>query len=71
MNDRWLSTEEIASYLGVTKDTIYACATSSNMPGHKVGKFWKFKQDDVDTWVKGGGAANANSRTASQKDSHD
>jgi len=71
MNDRWLSVEEIANYLGVTKDTIYTWVTGSNMPGHKVGRFWKFKQDDVDAWVKGGGAASANIRTDHQKDNHD
>ncbi|CAM3871520.1 methylation-associated defense system helix-turn-helix domain-containing protein MAD1 [Bordetella tumulicola] len=65
MNDRWLSVEEIANYLGVTKDTIYTWVTGGNMPGHKVGRFWKFKQEDVDAWVKGGGAANANSHTDS------
>ncbi len=27
------------------------------MPGHKVGRFWKFKKVDVDAWVREGGAA--------------
>ena len=35
MNDRWLSADEIASYLGVTKDTVYTWVTSKGMPGHK------------------------------------
>ena len=43
MSDRWLSADEIASYLGVTKDTVYTWVTSKGMPGHKVGRFWKFK----------------------------
>jgi hypothetical protein len=27
------------------------------MPGHEVGRFWKFKKDEVDRWVRAGGAA--------------
>lgn len=29
------------------------------MPGHKVGRFWKFKREDVDVWVREGGAASS------------
>lgn len=57
MDDRWLSVDEIADYLGVAKDTIYNWVTSKEMPGHKVGRFWKFKKEDVDAWVRAGGAA--------------
>jgi excisionase family DNA binding protein len=57
MEDRWLSVDEIAIYLGVSKDTIYTWVTSKAMPGHKIGRFWRFKQADVDAWVRTGGAA--------------
>jgi excisionase family DNA binding protein len=56
MDDRWLSVDEIAEYLGVSKDSIYAWVTAKKMPGHKVGRFWKFKRDEVDEWVRSGGA---------------
>lgn len=59
MIGRWLSVDEIAEYLGVSKDTIYTWVTSKGMPGHKVGRFWKFKTEDVDGWVRAGGAASA------------
>jgi len=55
--DRWLSVDEIAEYLGVSRDAVYAWVTNKNMPGHKVGRFWKFKKDDIDAWVRKGGAA--------------
>lgn len=57
MEDRWLSVDEIATYLGVSKDTVYTWVTAKGMPGHKVGRFWKFKKEDVDVWVREGGAA--------------
>jgi len=59
MEDRWLSVDEIAEYLGVSKDTIYTWVTSKGMPGHKVGRLWKFKREEVDDWVKSGGANSA------------
>ena len=55
MEDRWLSVDEISGYLGVSKDTIYTWVTTKGMPGHKVGRFWKFKPGDVDKWIRTGG----------------
>ncbi len=61
MQDRWLSVDEIAEYLGVSKDTIYGWVGNKGMPGHKVGRFWKFKREEVDEWVRAGGSAIASS----------
>ena len=57
MTDRWLSVEEISEHLGVRRETIYKWITRKHMPAHKAGKLWKFKMDEVDAWVKSGGAA--------------
>ncbi|NUB23345.1 helix-turn-helix domain-containing protein [Azospirillum brasilense] len=57
MPDRWLSVEEIAVHLGVSKDTIYGWIAKKEMPAHKVGRLWKFKADEVDEWVRAGKAA--------------
>jgi excisionase family DNA binding protein len=54
--DRWLSVEEVAEYLGVVKDSIYRWIERKGLPAHKVGKLWKFKRDEVDTWVRSGKA---------------
>ena len=27
------------------------------MPAHKVGSLWKFKKEEIDDWVRSGGAA--------------
>ena len=59
MADRWLSVDEIAEHLGVSKDTVYTWVNERGMPGHKVGRLWKFKVDEVDGWVRAGGAASA------------
>ena len=57
MADRWLSVDEIAEHLGVSKDTVYTWVNERGMPGHKVGRLWKFQQNEVDEWVLAGGAA--------------
>lgn len=57
MDDRWLSVAEIAEYLGVSLDTIYTWIAVKELPGHKVGRFWKFKKDEIDKWVRTAGTA--------------
>ena len=65
MADRWLSVDEIAEHLGVSKDTVYTWVNERGMPGHKVGRLWKFQQSEVDEWVRAGGAdARANGADA-------
>lgn len=54
---RWLSVEEIANYLGVKPDTVYKWLARAAIPGHKVGRLWKFKTREVDQWILSGGAA--------------
>ena len=57
MPNRWLSVEEISEYLGVSKDTIYAWRSKKGLPAHRIGRFWKFKTDEVDDWVRSGQAS--------------
>ena len=59
MAERWLSVAEIAKYLGVKRDTVYKWIERKGMPAHKVGRLWKFKQDEVDAWVRSGKASGA------------
>ena len=55
MEDRWLSVDEIAAYLGIKRDTVYRWISERNMPGHKIGRLWKFRKEEIDEWVKSGG----------------
>lgn len=52
MTDKWLSVNEIASYLGVAAITIYRWLDRGQIPAHKVGKQWRFSQEEVDAWVR-------------------
>ncbi|MBT7567281.1 helix-turn-helix domain-containing protein [archaeon] len=55
--DRWLSVQEISQHLGVSKESIYRWLSSKRMPAHKVGRQWKFKIGEVDSWVRQNGAS--------------
>ncbi len=52
MEDRWLSVDEIAAYLGIKRDTVYKWIADKKMPAHRMGRLWKFRKDEVDGWVK-------------------
>ncbi len=67
MEDRWLSVEEMATYLGVSKDTVYNWINKKKMPAHKIGRLWKFKKEQVDAWVEAGGAVSDTPDKESEK----
>ena len=56
MDDRWLSVDEIAAYLGIKRDTVYKWITRRDMPAHKVGRLWKFRRREIDRWIREGRA---------------
>ena len=57
INDSWISLEDAANYLGVKKETVRSWIKKTNIPAHKIGKLWKFKKSELDTWVKSGKSA--------------
>jgi len=59
MEDRWLSVDEISIYLGVKRETVYKWINAKQMPCHRMGRLWKFKKEQVDVWVRSGGAADS------------
>jgi excisionase family DNA binding protein len=54
--ERWLSVEEIAQHLGVSKESIYRWLERGKIPAHRVGKLWKFQVTEVNEWVRKGEA---------------
>ena len=56
-NDCWIGLEEAANYLGVKKETVRNWIKKTDIPAHKIGKLWKFKKSELDSWVKSGKSA--------------
>lgn len=53
IEDKWISTDEAAEYLGVKATTIREwIKKESGIPAHKVGKLWKFKKSELDDWIR-------------------
>ncbi len=53
----WRNVDEIAAHLQVRRETIYSWISDNHMPAHRVGRRWRFDQNEVDAWVRSGKAA--------------
>jgi len=51
MNDRWMTLEDVAEYLQLSRDLIYRLAQKGKMPASKVGGQWRFKREKIDQWM--------------------
>jgi len=56
MPEPWVSVQEVATHLGVAKDSVYRWIEKKSLPAHKIGRLWKFKLTEVDVWVRSRGA---------------
>ena len=57
-NDKWISIEEAAEYLGIKPVTLRCwIRNGKDVPAQKIGKKWKFKRSELDAWVKSGKSA--------------
>ena len=59
----WVSVDQIAEHLGVTRDSIYRWIDRKNLPAHRVGRLWKFQVSEVDGWVRAGAQMKNNAAT--------
>src|SRR3989338_11463039 len=52
MEEKWLTAEEAAKYLGISITNLYSLAQSNRIPAHRVGKMWRFQIAELDKWIK-------------------
>jgi excisionase family DNA binding protein len=58
LNEKWISIDDAAEYLGVKTVTIRDwIRRGKDIPAHKIGKKWKFKFSELDEWVQSGQSA--------------
>ena len=48
----WMTVDEAASYLRVSKETLYKMAQKQQIPASKLGSQWRFSSDIIDEWLK-------------------
>lgn len=59
--ENWVTLKDVQTYLGgVRRETILAWIAKRNMPAFKVGKMWKFKLSEVESWIRSGGSDDRN-----------
>lgn len=51
-SDDILSIEQLATYLKISRSTLYKLVRGGRLPGQKVGKRWRFHKDAIDEWLK-------------------
>jgi len=49
--DAVFTIDELAIYLKLPKRTLYKLAQEGTVPGHKVGRHWRFHRETIDRWL--------------------
>lgn len=50
--DKWLTIEDLSSYLKMSRTKLYQIAQKGELPGSKIGTQWRFDREEIDDWVK-------------------
>jgi excisionase family DNA binding protein len=54
-----LTVKEVATLLRVDEKTVYRLVKKRELPGFKVAGAWRFKRDDMESWIEKQKAAEA------------
>ncbi|MEA1924092.1 MAG: helix-turn-helix domain-containing protein [Pseudomonadota bacterium] len=50
--DKWLTIENLATYLKLSRTKLYGMAQRGEIPASKIGNQWRFDREDIDQWMK-------------------
>jgi len=50
--DRWLTLDELAGYLKLSRSKLYRMAQDGEVPASKVASQWRFDRQEIDNWMK-------------------
>jgi len=51
-DESFLTTEEVLEYLSVNLRTVYRLIKAGSIPAVRVGRQWRFRKRDLDTWLE-------------------
>ena len=46
-----LNVKQVAQYLQLKESTIYSWAQDGKIPAIKIGRTWRFRRSDLDSWL--------------------
>ena len=52
IDEAFLTTEEVLEYLQVNLRTVYRLIKAGKIPAVRVGRQWRFRKSDIDTWLE-------------------
>jgi excisionase family DNA binding protein len=47
-----LTIEELATYLKISKSTLYKLVREGKIPCQKIGRHWRFRKGAIDRWLE-------------------
>lgn len=50
--NEFMTSQEVAHYLGFDRRTIYVKLANQEIPGLKIFGSWRFRKSDIDKWIK-------------------
>ena len=53
--EKWVDTKMVAEYLDVNRQTVFTWIAQKNLPAVRVGKSWRFKLSEIDSWLRSSG----------------
>ncbi len=56
MDSEWLTVEDVAEYLKVSKTTVYRWTYEGKIKTYKIGRFNRYKKDEIDKVMESGSA---------------
>jgi excisionase family DNA binding protein len=62
--EEWLTVDELADLLGVSRQSVYRWRHSDGMPSHKIGRLVRFDVREVEEWIRSRCSSPAPANTA-------
>ncbi len=50
--DKWLTIEELAGYIKMSRIKLYGMAQRGEVPASKIGNQWRFDREEIDQWMR-------------------
>ena len=54
-----MTADQVAEFLKISRDMVYQLAARGELPGRRIGRIWRFVQDEVENFVRQGGSVAA------------
>lgn len=51
-NDKWLTIDELAEYIKMSRTKLYGMVQRGEIPASKIGTQWRFDRQEIDLWMK-------------------